>query len=198
MPGLLAADDTEAVLNYLGTLKLPKAVAKPKKIGHVNAARGSELSHTMGCVACHAPGKDFTPPDGMPKAEEFTHRSVAFPNLAEKHVLSSLAEFIREPLKTRADGRMPRIAMDEQDAVDIAGYLLNYEGSDGQIAPKIPAFTVDKALAERGRGIVASRRDGVSVLYRIDDPCIAALLDRGRCLAEDAAQRGASSSARRA
>ena len=157
MPHLLSQDDSDAVMHYLGTLK-PKAVAKPKVLRHVNAVRGGELFHTMGCVACHAPGKDFTPPDGMPKAADFTHRSVAFPNLAEKHVLSSLAEFIRDPLKVRADGRMPRIAMDEQDSVDIAGWLLNYEGSDGQIAPKIPPFTSDKALAERGRGLVASLR----------------------------------------
>ncbi|MEO6786691.1 MAG: c-type cytochrome, partial [Chthoniobacteraceae bacterium] len=157
MPQLLPAGDGDAVLNYLGTLK-PKAAAKPKPLRHVNAVRGGELFHTLGCVACHAPGKDFQPPEGMPKAAEFTHRSVVFPNLSEKYVLSSLAEFIRDPLKVRAGGRMPRTTMDEQDAVDIAGWLLNFEGSDGTIAPKIPAFKTDKALAERGRGIVASHR----------------------------------------
>ncbi len=157
MPQLLAADDSDAVLNYLGMLK-PKVAAKAKVLRHVNAVRGGELFHTMGCVACHAPGKEFTPPDGMPKVADFTHRSVAFPNLGEKYVLSSLAEFVRDPLKVRADGRMPRIAMDEQDSVDIAGWLLDYEGSDGQIAPKIPAFKADAALAERGRGLVASLR----------------------------------------
>ncbi len=157
MPQLLAPDESDAVLHYLGTLK-PKVAAKPKVLRHVNAVRGGELFHTMGCVACHAPGRDFTPPDGMPKAADFTHRSVAFPNLAEKHVLSSLAEFIRDPLKVRADGRMPKTAMDEQDSVDVAGWLLNFEGSDGQIASKIPAFKADAALAERGRGLVASLR----------------------------------------
>jgi DNA-binding transcriptional ArsR family regulator len=39
------------------------------------------------------------------------------------------------------------------------------------------------------RGIVSSRRDGTSVLYRLDDPCIATLLDRGWCLAEDSTLR---------
>ena len=157
MPHLLAQTEAEPVLHWLGTLK-PKTAAKPKVLRHVNAVRGAELFHTMGCVACHAPGTDFQPPDGMPKAADFTHRSVTFPNLAAKYVLSSLGEFIRDPLKVRADGRMPRIAMDEQDSVDIAGWLLNYEGSDGQIAPKIPAFKADVALAERGRGIVAAQR----------------------------------------
>ena len=39
------------------------------------------------------------------------------------------------------------------------------------------------------RGIVASRREGTSIIYRIVDPCVATLLDRGWCLTEDAAER---------
>ena len=39
------------------------------------------------------------------------------------------------------------------------------------------------------RGIVSSRRDGNSVFYRLDDPCISTLLDRGWCLADDSALR---------
>ena len=157
MPQLFQQENVEPVLHWLGSLK-PKTTAKAKALRHVNTTQGSELFHTMGCVACHAPGKNFAPPDGLPKPADFTHRSVAFPNLAEKYALSSLADFIRDPLKVRADGRMPRTAMDEQDAVDIAGWLLNFEGSDGTVAPKIPAFAADKALADRGRGLVASLR----------------------------------------
>ena len=39
------------------------------------------------------------------------------------------------------------------------------------------------------RGIVAARRDGLQVYYRIVDPCVVALLDHGWCLTEDAASR---------
>src|SRR6266508_5403269 len=35
------------------------------------------------------------------------------------------------------------------------------------------------------RGILAARRNGNSVYYRISDPCVPALLDQGLCLAED-------------
>jgi DNA-binding transcriptional ArsR family regulator len=35
------------------------------------------------------------------------------------------------------------------------------------------------------RRILASRRDGANVYYRVVDPCVPALLDRGFCLAED-------------
>ena len=34
------------------------------------------------------------------------------------------------------------------------------------------------------RGILGSRRDGNNIYYRIVDPCVPVLLDRGLCLAE--------------
>lgn len=40
-----------------------------------------------------------------------------------------------------------------------------------------------------GRGIVASQRDGITIRYRIVDPCVISILDLGLCLAEDAEQR---------
>ena len=39
------------------------------------------------------------------------------------------------------------------------------------------------------RGILASRRDGNSIHYRIVDACVTKLLDYGLCLAEDAGRR---------
>lgn len=39
------------------------------------------------------------------------------------------------------------------------------------------------------RGIVDPRRNGVQIYYRIVDPCVVSLLDRGWCLTEDARQR---------
>jgi ArsR family transcriptional regulator, lead/cadmium/zinc/bismuth-responsive transcriptional repressor len=35
------------------------------------------------------------------------------------------------------------------------------------------------------RGIVQTRRDGNNVMYRIVDPCVIELIDRGLCLLED-------------
>lgn len=39
------------------------------------------------------------------------------------------------------------------------------------------------------RGILANRRNGTYVHYRIIDPCVIALLDLGLCLVEDARRR---------
>ena len=35
------------------------------------------------------------------------------------------------------------------------------------------------------RGILGSKRNGIQVHYRIVDPCVVSLLDRGLCLLED-------------
>jgi ArsR family transcriptional regulator, lead/cadmium/zinc/bismuth-responsive transcriptional repressor len=42
---------------------------------------------------------------------------------------------------------------------------------------------------QRLRGIVATRRDGNSIFYRIVDPCVLILLERGLCLLEEADKR---------
>ena len=79
--------------------------------------------------------------------------------------------------------------------------LLHALEREGELSPTALANTVGMKLQAvsnqlqllAARGIVSSRRDGASVLYRLDDPCIAALLDRGWCLAEDAEGRTLSS-----
>lgn len=161
MPQVLANADestTLAIEHYLASLK-PKSSAKAgAKIMHVNAARGGELFNTVGCVACHAPGKDFVPPEGAPKPSEFTHRSIGFADLRAKYSLESLGAFILDPLKVRTDGRMPKVAMEKQDAIDIAGYLLEFQGSDGRMDTPVAAIVVDKALAVRGRKAVSEAR----------------------------------------
>lgn len=40
-------------------------------------------------------------------------------------------------------------------------------------------------------GILACRRDGKSIIYRVVDPCVMTLLDQGLCLVEDANDRTA-------
>jgi ArsR family transcriptional regulator, lead/cadmium/zinc/bismuth-responsive transcriptional repressor len=39
-------------------------------------------------------------------------------------------------------------------------------------------------------GILACRRDGNNIFYRVVDPCVVALLDQGQCLVECASDRG--------
>lgn len=157
MPQVLAKADAKtlvAIEHYLASLRPPAAAKGPAKIMHVNGARGGELFNTLGCVACHAPGKGFVPPEGLPKASEFTHRSVTFGDLNAKYSLESLGAFILDPLKVRTDGRMPKTAMDRQDSVDIAGYLLEFQGSDGRVDKPVVSLVATGDLTIAGRKAV--------------------------------------------
>jgi cytochrome c553 len=205
MPQVLAkADDKTlvAIEHYLASLK-PKAAPKaPAKIMHVNGGRGGELFNTLGCVACHAPGKDFVPPEGAPKASEFTHRSVGFGELKAKYSLDSLGAFILDPLKVRADGRMPKIVMERQDAIDIAGYLLEFQGSDGRLDNPVVSIAADKALAIAGRKAVIAAQCAACHDLPKDAAAKPVALNKseGGCLAADHAKgpRYALSDAQRA
>ena len=83
--------------------------------------------------------------------------------------------------------------------------LLHALAREGELAPTALAEALGmkvQAVSNQlqvlaARGIVSSRRHGSSVLYRLDDPCIAELLDRGWCLAEDAEERAASGARQR-
>lgn len=191
MPQLFAGrpeSDAEAAVHYLGTL-VPKTTGKPRLMRHMQAERGRELYHTRGCVACHAPRDDHQPPGGRPPPAEFSHGAVPFPALGEKYVLGSLAEFLRDPLKVRPDGRMPRIELEDQDALDIASYLLALAGSDGEAVPKLPVFTVDPAKAERGRGVVAALRCAAchTLPAEVAAPGVPLGRTAGGCLADEPA-----------
>lgn len=110
--------------------------------------RGERLFHTVGCVACHAPIRDDveTPPNSVPLGA-----------IADKYSLTSLTEFVKNPLKVRPSGRMPNFKLDDKQARDIASFFFRdkkiaanvnfayYEGSWNQ---KLPDFTALKPKME--------------------------------------------------
>lgn len=156
MPALLAGEGIEkadAIMHYLGSLAPKAAAGRVKPLRHINVAFGRELYQSRGCVACHVPREEQARRGTGPAAA-----GTAFPDLPAKYTLGTLAEFLRDPLKARPDGRMPRIELDEQDSVDIAGYLLGAEGSDGEALPKLEVFHVDPVRAQAGRALVREAR----------------------------------------
>ena len=62
----------------------------------------------------------------------------------------------------------------------------------GDLAEKLemsPQAVSNQLQRLSDRGIVEARREGLQMHYFIIDPCVVVLLDRGWCLAEDAAER---------
>ena len=75
---------------------------------------GEELFHSIGCVACHDPqNKDVS-----------IGTSIPFGKLETKYKLTGLTKFIQDPTHVRPSGRMPKFNLTDNEARDIALYLL--------------------------------------------------------------------------
>lgn len=118
MPDLLAGmpapekeRTVEALVHFLASTGAPRELA----ILEQSAARGEELFHQVGCVACHQPKQGDTPPLAT---------SAPLGDLTQKYTLPSLTTFLRDPLHTRPSGRMPNLNLSEEEARDVASYLL--------------------------------------------------------------------------
>ncbi len=126
MPGLFSGEDRddtalEAIVQYLSALKTPV-----KEFPKGDVENGRKLYHTIGCVACHEPAKleDFRPPEAPANVEIEKPLMASVPILlADRYDRNALVAFLLDPLGTRPDGRMPRTAMTEQEAADLADYL---------------------------------------------------------------------------
>ena len=125
----------EALTHYLVSLQ-PADTNAGTRLEPAVVVEGDELFHKVGCVACHAPQElpvvstaDFsgdTPKEPRSKSEisALATNSVSMGDLAKKYTVNSLAVFLRDPLKSRPSGRMPRQRLDEKEARAIAMYLL--------------------------------------------------------------------------
>jgi mono/diheme cytochrome c family protein len=116
MLGQLPVDErkqaAEAITSFLMTTgKVTDQYGNPKAIN-----RGRNLFHTTGCTACHAPddGTDVPLATTVPLA-----------GVSRKYTLESLSSFLKNPHAVRPSGRMPSFALSDQQAADVATYLLS-------------------------------------------------------------------------
>ncbi|WP_437187281.1 family 16 glycoside hydrolase [Planctomicrobium sp. SH668] len=118
MPDLLAgltSEDrdqaAEALVSFLGTQGDFKDHAPNLK----KISKGEGLFHSIGCVACHAPMNGEAAPEST---------SIPLVKLDEKYELNSLTEFLKSPHLIRPSGRMPAFRFKNEEAEEIASYLL--------------------------------------------------------------------------
>ena len=142
MPNLLtgvakeAEATAEALAHYLASIATsPWRATGPDMTA---SARGEELFHKVGCVACHAPRREASSQPGTSAAaavydEIEEDRAPIKLDLAsvplsrklhEKYSITGLAQFLLDPLAVRPSGRMPQFNLTQGEAIDVAHYLL--------------------------------------------------------------------------
>ena len=120
MPDLFPGLDPEAeaaqvtaLVSFLATTGTTRASApQPQEV-----ARGQQLFHQVGCIACHQPRQDM-------KATTLA-TSVPLGAIEKKYTLDSLAAFLKNPLAVRPGGRMPSLNLNDKESRDIAGYFFH-------------------------------------------------------------------------
>ncbi len=127
------AETVDALVHYLISLQSPHDAATFADATVV--AKGRDLYHTVGCVACHAP--DDPPPHGtndtVSKSEidQLSRDSVPLGMLDQKTTVPEMAAFLRNPLQIRPSGRMPSLKLGDAEATAIGMYLLRGQMPEG-------------------------------------------------------------------
>jgi len=123
-PGLdpqAEAAQVAALVNFLASTGTPRHSApQPQEV-----ARGEQLFHQVGCIACHQPRRD--------KKLIQLATSVPLGTIEKKYTRESLAEFLINPLAVRPGGRMPSLNLNNKESRDIAGYFFR----DLQLPPNL-------------------------------------------------------------
>ncbi|HEV7278661.1 MAG TPA: c-type cytochrome [Pirellulaceae bacterium] len=104
-------NEVEALTHFLAS-KGTLAHGSPTPSG---IARGEQIFHRVGCVACHDP---------MSPEKTLAHSAPLPHPLSAKYTVSSLNEFLKNPHGARPSGRMPSLNLNDAEASDLASYLL--------------------------------------------------------------------------
>lgn len=145
MPSLFHGDpedeaDLDALLAYLGARSGGSRDASGwGREG--SALRGETLYGQIGCLACHGTVEGAGEPPWP------------FGRLAGKWTRAGLAEFLFDPVSVRPHGRMPSMELTEEEARDIAAYLVEKWGGPAEPA----SSSADPSLADRGRAVYLDR-----------------------------------------
>ena len=136
-----------------------------KAFDQIDFAQGEALYHSVGCVACHGAKQSPPPPvkknnplnvfgdDDFDEDEDVSsvakesHNPVAIPleHVADKYSTKSLSDFLFQPLRVRASGRMPDMKLSPSESSAIAGYLI------GQQPHQTTTLVPQPSLVTRGQ-----------------------------------------------
>jgi cytochrome c553 len=117
MPNVLAGKsevDKKTIAESLAHFLASTGTVAKQNSNSKSVSQGEQLFHSVGCVACHNPQNE----------DVKIATSIPLGSLENKYTLSSLAEYIKNPLHTRPSGRMPQFNLTDTEAQNVAAYLI--------------------------------------------------------------------------
>ncbi len=125
--------EIHSIVEYLFANSKPFALDSAVPSG--DAKKGKELAASLGCLACHnvgaQPGLDEGPQGRGGHAEPVRTRDSlrrefgpSLVGLGSKTTLNWLYQWLKDPTKYHPDTRMPSLRLSDQEAADIAAYLI--------------------------------------------------------------------------
>lgn len=168
MPDLLASrpeserqEIAEALTHFLVAQSKSHAADEPSS--PLDRQQGKTLFHSIGCVACHGPKESLTAEQQKPKRNDeeddeddparagkaakavIKPSAVPLGHVAAKYSVTSLRDFLFQPLRVRSSGRMPDMKLTPAESLAIASYLI------GENAPPVKQPVLNAALVEAGK-----------------------------------------------
>ncbi len=137
-------DAIESLVQFIRSDFEVEASLPEVRADRVEAGRG--LYSSIGCVACHGPGKDLLK---------------AFPGLAAKYSREGLHRFLLDPLKVRPSGRMPDMHLNHEEALQLTDYLLPKTAEDDPYASDERLQRKGKRVAQQALCFRCHQDDGV-------------------------------------
>ena len=117
MPNVLAGkseSDRKIIAESLAHFLASTGTIVKQNSNSKSVSQGEQLFHSIGCVACHNPQNE----------DVKIATSIPLGSLENKYSLSSLTEFIKNPLHARPSGRMPQFNLSDSEAQNLAAYLI--------------------------------------------------------------------------
>jgi mono/diheme cytochrome c family protein len=176
MPKVFAGAGAEQKAADLAAMLAQGAAPKAETLDLKLAPQGGALFANLGCVACHqrpdAEGKD-------------AHERVPMGHIADKWHPAALVEYLQDPAKHYPATRMPHFRLEEEEATQLAAYLL---ANSRMIKRKMIAGDATRGAALIVSGGCLNCHAGMPATTQ---PTLASVLKAGDkgCLAPDASAR---------
>ncbi|MGI8785428.1 MAG: c-type cytochrome, partial [Acidobacteriota bacterium] len=112
MPGLFDRQQRSDIASYFVSLGAGGSADQTRKPARHDIAKGNQLFGMLGCAACHQ------------------EQGLGLDGMGSKTTIGPLAEYLKNPAKFDPGGRMPSMMLTDEEAFQVAAYLVDTRNRD--------------------------------------------------------------------